>query len=283
MTSPTLRPARTPLMRSISLVVGSILVAGVVAAGLISLVWTPYDPDRVIAAQRLQPPSRAHLLGTDALGIDITSRLMVGAQICLLVGVVATAIGAVLGVPLGVVSGMTHRWWGRAVVRITDVLYAFPALLLAIVLAAALGASTLTGMIAIGVASVPVFTRVTRAATMQVMTQDYVAAARVGGASWISIAVGHVVRNIAPVLGVQVSVTFAMAILAEAALSYLGLATPPTVPTWGRMLYDAQTYLFVAPRLAIWPGLAIAGAVLGFNLLGDGLRDHLDPRLREVS
>lgn len=271
------------MMRRASLVAGALLVGVVVLAGAVSIVWTPFDPGQVRASQRLLPAGGAHPMGTDGYGRDIFSRILAGSGSCLLVGVVSVSIAAVVGVPLGLVGGMSERWWARLVLRASDLLYAFPALLLAILLAAALGASTVTGMVAIGVATIPVFTRITRAGALQVMSQDYVVASRASGTTWPTVAVRHVLRNIAPLIGVQASVSFAMAILAEAALSYLGLATPPTVPTWGRMLYDAQSYLFIAPGQAFWPGLAIAAAVGGFNLLGDGLRDLLDPRLREVN
>ena len=270
-------------MRRVPLITGLVLVAGVVLTALVSLVWTPYDPTAVAAAERLLPPSGSHWLGTDGFGIDIVSRLMAGSRICLLVGIIAVAIAALIGVPLGIVAGMTRGWASGLVLRTTDLLYAFPALLLAILLAAAVGGSTLTGMIAIGVATIPVFTRIARAATLQVMSQDYVDAARMAGTPWWAIAARHVLPNIAPLLGVQASVSFGMAILAEASLSYLGLATQPTTPTWGRMLYDAQLQLFNDPLETLWPAVAIVVAVLAFNLLGDGLRDLLDPRLREAS
>jgi peptide/nickel transport system permease protein len=269
-------------MKRTGLVIGSVLIGLILAAALVSLVWTPFDPSAVVPAQRLQGPSARHLLGTDAFGADILSRLLVGARICLLVGVVSVLIGAGLGVPWGMASAMLHRPWSRVSSRASDLLYAFPALLLAIILAAAVGGSTLTGMIAIGVSTVPVFARITRAATWQVMSQDYVLAARSSGITTWAIARSHVLPNIAPLIGVQASVSYAMAILAEAALSYLGLATPATVPTWGRMLRDGQAYLFNSPAQILWPGLAIAAAVMGFTLLGDGLRDFLDPRLREL-
>lgn len=269
-------------MRRASLVIGVALVAVTVVAGLLSLVWTPYDPLGVDTSAALQGPSAAHWLGTDQLGSDVFSRLLAGAQICLVVGVVSVAISAAVGIPLGVLAGMGPGWLSRLLVRTTDVLYAFPAVLLAILLAAVLGGSTTTGLIAIGVSSVPVFTRITRAGVLQVMSQDHITAARVSGIGWLTIARRHVLPNIAPLLGVQASVSFAMAVLAEAALSYLGLGTQPPTPTWGRMLYDARVLLFSHPGLALWPAAAIAVGVLGFNLLGDGLRDLLDPRLREV-
>lgn len=268
-------------LQRLTLWLGIILVAAVVVTALVSLVWTPFDPNAVQPGNRLRPPQWPHVLGTDGFGIDTLSRLMAGARICLLVGIIAVSIAAVIGVPLGVLAGMGQNWVSQLVLRATDILYAFPALLLAILLAAVFGGSTWTAMAAIGIASVPAFARMARAATLQVMTADYVLAARSSGTSWWGTAVRHVAPNIAPVIGVQASVSFGIAILAEAALSYLGLGSPPQVPTWGRMLRDAQVYLFSDPLQAVLPGLAIAAAVLGFNLLGDGLRDALDPRLRE--
>lgn len=278
-------------MRRQTLVLGAVLVGLVIATALLSLLWTPYDPAAIVGA-KLAPLSPAHLLGTDHLGRDIVSRLMVGAQATVVVGVVAVALAAAGGVPIGVLAGMLDGrfgvgvWAGRlseAMMRAVDVLYAFPALLLAILLAAAVGASTTSAMVAIGVATIPAFARIARAATLTVMTQDFVLAARASGTSRSQTAVRHVLPNIAPVLGVQASVSFGIAILAEAGLSYLGLATPPPRPTWGRMLREGQNVLFAAPEQALWPGIAIGLAVLGLNLLGDGLRDLLDPRLREVS
>jgi peptide/nickel transport system permease protein len=270
-------------MRRAGLWIGVVLVAVVILAALVSLAWTPYNPLQVQPAQTLQPASWRHLLGTDGFGIDILSRLLVGARTTVYVGLVAVSLAAVGGVPLGVLAGMRGGWVSEIVLRVSDILYAFPALLLAILLAAAVGASTGTAMVAIGIASIPAFARVARAATLIVMTQDYILAARASGTSRWTTSVRHVLPNIAAVLGVQASVSFGIAILAEAALSYLGLATPPPTPTWGRMLHDAQTYIFTSPVQALWPGLAIALAVLGLNLLGDGLRDHLDPRLREAA
>ena len=270
-------------MRRAPLVAGVLAVGLVVVAALVSLAWTPYDPGSIDPAGRLVGPGWPHPLGTDTFGRDIASRLMAGSRTTVVVGVVSVAIAAVIGVPLGLVAGMTQGIVARLVLRVTDLLYAFPAILVAMLLAAAFGGSTLTGMTAIGIATVPVFTRITRAGTLTIMSQDYIRAARGSGTTWPSIATRHVWPNLAPLLGVQASVSFGMAILAEAALSYLGLATPPTVPTWGRMLYDAQAQLFNAPMLTLWPAVAIVVAVMGFNVLGDALRDLLDPRLREVA
>ena len=274
-------------MKRASLVAGVVLVAVTVLTALLSMVWTPYDPLAVVPADRLLPPGPNHWLGTDGYGIDLLSRLMVGARIAVLVGVVAVAIAAVIGVPLGVLAGTVavgdrwSRFLSDVVMRGNDILYAFPAMLLAILLAAVFGGSTGTAMVAIGVANIPPFLRVARAATLQVGVSDYVTAARGAGIGRFGIAGRHILPNIAPVIAVQASMAFGMSILSEAALSYLGLSTPLPTPTWGRMLNEAQPYTWSDPLLAVWPGLAIGLAVLGFNLLGDGLRDLLDPRLRE--
>jgi peptide/nickel transport system permease protein len=266
---------------SAGLVAGALLVGLVVLAAVLSFLWTPHDPLLVDAARRLRPPGEGYPLGTDKFGRDTLSQLMVGARTTLYVGVVAVGVAALLGAPLGMIAGMTgHGWLSELVMRVNDLVFAFPALLLAVMLGAVYGAGTLTAMIAIGVAAVPAFARVARAATLQVMVTDYVMAARVAGRTRRAIAVRHVLPNIASVLIVQASVSFAIAILAEAALSFLGFGTRPPTPSWGRMLQESQELLFSTPRLALWPGVAIAVAVLGFNLLGDGLRDYLDPKLR---
>ncbi|HEY9525193.1 MAG TPA: ABC transporter permease [Thermopolyspora sp.] len=265
-------------------IVGGALVGLIVIGALASFVWTPHDPTLVDAASKLHPPGDGYLLGADKFGRDTLSQLMVGARTTLYVGIVAVGIAAMLGTPLGIVAGMTGRGWAaELIMRVNDLVFAFPALLLAIMLGAVYGAGTLTAMIAIGVATVPAFARIARAATMQVMVTDYVLAARAAGRGRVAIAARHVLPNIASVLIVQSSVSFAIAILAEAALSFLGFGTRPPTPSWGRMLQESQELLFSTPRLALWPGLAIAIAVLGFNLLGDGLRDHLDPRLRGMT
>ena len=260
-------------------IIGLIIVCLTVLAALISLLWTPYDPLMAIAADRLQGSSAEHLLGTDRFGRDVLSRLMVGAQITLFVGLVAVSISALIGVPLGIAAGMrSGKFLDSLVMRTADLLLAFPALLLAIIAGAVWGPSTLTAMIAIGIAGIPSFARVARSGTLQVMSQDFIAAARVSKVSELTIATRHVFPNITGLVIVQASVYFALAILAEAALSYLGLGTAPPAASWGRMLQDAQSLLAVQPSLTLWPGLAIALTVLGFNLLGDALRDVLDPR-----
>ena len=269
-------------MRRGTLILSLVLIGIVVALAAVGLFWTPFGPTD-ISGGSLEQPGWPHVLGTDAIGADVLSMLMSGAKICLLVGIVSVAGAAIIGVPIGIFSGMTRGWISDLPARLSDILYGFPALLLAILLAAAVGGSTWTAMAAIAVATIPAFVRLSRAATYQVMSLGYIEAARVSGTPTLAIATRHVLPNIAPVLGVQASVSFGIAILAEAGLSYLGLGSGPDTPTWGRMLREAQSNLFNAPILALWPGLAIAVATMGFNLLGDGLRDLLDPRLREVS
>jgi peptide/nickel transport system permease protein len=221
------------------------------------------------------------LLGTDQVGRDELSRLMAGATNTLLIGIVTVVIAIGFGVPLGGLAALYRGPVEDATMRLADVLLAFPAILLALLFAAVFQPSRATAMAAIGIALVPVFARVVRGAGLQVLEQDYVTIVRTYGASKLWIFFRHLLPNVSSVLIVQATVAFAIAILAEAALSYLGLGTPPPTPSWGRMLNEAQQYLNQAPLLAVWPGLSIALAVLGFNRLGDGLRDVLDPKLVE--
>lgn len=258
--------------------IGLALVGLTALAALVALVWTPYDPVAALPADRLQGPSGDHLLGTDRFGRDTLSRLMSGAQITLFVGVIAVGIAALVGVPLGIAAGYRRGWLDSLIMRVSDLMLAFPALLLAIIAGAVWGPSTLSAMAAIGIAGIPSFARVARAGTLQVMSQDFIASARVSKVPALTIAWRHVLPNLTGLIIVQASVYFALAILAEAGLSYLGLGTAAPAASWGRMLHDAQTMLGTQPLLALWPGLAIAGTVLGFNLLGDGLRDALDPK-----
>lgn len=259
--------------------VGAVLVGLVVAAAVLSFLWTPYDPLLVDPTARLTGPGAAHWLGTDVFGRDVASQLLVGARTTLFVGVVAVGIAAVLGTPLGILAGMLPGWLGGILMRVNDLLLAFPALLLAVMFGAVYGASTLTAMIAIGIATVPSFARIARAGTLRVMSTEYVLAARAANRHPPAIAGRHVLPNVSALLLVQASVSFSIAVLAEAALGFLGFGTRPPTPTWGRMLQESQQVLYAHPALALWPGLAIGIAVLGFNLLGDGLRDRLDPRL----
>jgi len=270
-------PARR--LRAPGLVAGAILVAALLATAALSFVWTPWPPTEIDMASRLLAPSAQHWLGTDVFGRDVASLLMAGARSTILVGTAAVAIGLVPGVALGLAAATLGGWFDEIAMRVADVGFAFPAILTAIMLSAVFGPGIDNAIFAIGLFNVPVFARVTRAQAQSVLARDFVLAARAAGRGPWQIAGRHVLPNIASLLIVQATLQFALAVLAEAALSYLGLGTQPPQPSWGRMLSDAQTLLYTAPRLAVYPGVAIALAVLGLNLLGDGLRDALDPRL----
>lgn len=262
-----------------SFAAGGLLTAFVAGMALLSLAWTPYVANQPNVRQRLAPPSAAHWLGTDALGRDIASQILAGAQNSLLVAVLAVGIGLALGGLLGFLAAARRGWTEELVMRCADFTFAFPAVLSAIMLAAVFGPGTFNSVIAIGIFNIPVFARVVRASANAIWTRDYILAARAAGKGRFRITLEHVLPNILSAIVVQATIQFALAILAEAALSYLGLGTQPPTPSWGRMLNEAQSYVFRAPLLAVWPGCAIAIAVLGLNLLGDGLRDLTDPRL----
>ncbi len=267
-------------LRHPSLAGGSAIMLLVLGLALLSFVWTPYPVDAISAAERLQTPSAAHWLGTDQFGRDVLSRIMVGARNSIAVGVVAVSIGLFAGVALGTWAAARGGWADELVMRTSDVVFAFPAIISALLITAFLGPGAVNAIVAIGIFNIPVFARVTRGAAQQVWGLEYTRAGMAIGKGPTRITIDHVLPNIAPVLIVQATIQFAVAILAEAALSYLGLGTQPPSPSWGRMLFDAQTLMALHPTLAIFPGVAIALAVLGLNLLGDGLRDVLDPRLR---
>ena len=264
-----------------ALLVGALIVGSVIGMALLSFVWTPHDPTLVSSQDRLAPPSAEYWFGTDRFGRDVFSQILVGSRTTLFVGFVAVGIAAVIGVPLGIFAGMAPRWLGELVMRATDLLLAFPALLLAIMFAAVYGGSTFVAMVAIGVASIPNFVRLIRSGTLQVLKAEYVLAARAAGRRPFAIGLRHVLPNVISLVIVQGSIGFAIAVLAEAALSFLGLGTPPPTPSWGRMLEESLLMLSSDPLLAVYPGLSIALAVLGFNLLGDGLRDRFDPKLED--
>jgi peptide/nickel transport system permease protein len=262
-----------------SFVVGGLLSMLVIGSALLSLVWTPWPPYELDIAAKLRPPSSAHWLGTEIFGRDIVSLLLVGARSTILVGVIAVGIGLLFGVCLGLIAAARKGWVEELIMRLGDFTFAFPAVLSAIMLAAVVGPGMVTSITAIGIFQIPTFMRVTRASANAIWAREFVLAARASGKGKFRITVEHVLPNILSVLIVQATIQFALAILAEAALSYLGLGTQPPQPSWGRMLNDAQSLLFQSPSLAVYPGLAIATAVLGLNLLGDGLRDLFDPRL----
>ena len=265
--------------RHASFVVGGALVALLLLTAALSFVWTPHSATELDIPNKLQGPSASHWLGTDSLGRDIVSLLIVGSQNSIAVGVIAVGIGIAFGVSLGLLAAARRGWVEEVVMRFSDFTFAFPALLSAIMLTAVYGPGLVTSIVAIGIFNVPVFARITRSAANGVWARDYVLASRACGKGGWHITVQHVLPNIASGLIVQATIQFALAILAEAALSYLGLGTQPPQPSWGRMLNEAQSMLFLAPQLAVWPGLAIALSVLGLNLMGDGMRDLLDPRL----
>nr|WP_238946486.1 ABC transporter permease [Vandammella animalimorsus] len=265
--------------RQPSLLVGGLLTLLLLCTALLSMVWTPHPPGEQYTDRRQAAPSAEHWLGTDVYGQDMLSQLMVGAQSSVLVGVVAVGIGLLLGVALGLLAATRKGWVEELIMRLADLTFAFPAILTAIMMRAVYGSGVVISIIAIGIASVPIFARLTRASANALLERDFVLAARACGRRPWAIAWEHVLPNLLPVLIVQATIQFAIAILAEAALSYLGLGTQYPTPSWGRMLSEAQSTLFDAPMLAVYPGVTIALAVFGLNLLGDGLRDRLDPRL----
>jgi peptide/nickel transport system permease protein len=262
-----------------SFAIGAVLSLLLILAAALSLVWTPWSPYEMNLAAKLQKPSAAHWMGTDSFGRDVASLLLVGARASILVGVIAVGIGLTVGTALGLLAAARRGWVEEAIMRLTDFTMAFPAILSAIMMTAVFGAGMVNAIIAIGIYNIPTFARITRASANAIWSREYVAAARACGKGSFAITMQHVLPNISAVLIVQITIRFAVAILAEAALSYLGLGTQPPQPSWGRMLSEAQTLMFQAPLLAVFPGVAIALAVLGLNLLGDGLRDLLDPRL----
>jgi peptide/nickel transport system permease protein len=262
-----------------SFMIGLVLTLVLVAAAGLSFVWTPHDPYEIDLALKLRAPDARFWLGTDAFGRDVASLLLVGARASIAVGVIAVGIGLAIGTALGLLASARRGWVEEAIMRLSDFAFAFPAILSAIMMTAVFGPGIVNAIVAIGIYNIPTFARITRASANAVWSREFVLAARACGKGSFAITIEHVLPNVLSVLIVQATIRFAIAILAEAALSYLGLGTQPPQPSWGRMLSEAQTLMFTAPRLAVFPGLAIALAVLGLNLLGDGLRDLLDPRL----
>jgi peptide/nickel transport system permease protein len=263
-----------------TLYIGLVLVSGLVAVGLLSLVWTPLDPEHVDASARFLPPSGAHLLGTDRLGRDVLSELMVGARKSLSIAVLATTAAIVPGVILGLVAAMWPGFSEKLIMRFADVILGFPGILIALVLASVMGPGNKTVITAMVIWMIPMIARLTRGPAKQVLVTDYVRAARAYGRSRPYIVLRHVLPNVTPLIIVQASILFAVAILVEAALSYLGLGAQRPGASWGLMLLEAQPDIAQRPLLAVFPGVAIILAALGFNLLGDGLRTLLDPRQR---
>ena len=264
-----------------TLILGAALTLLVVLAAALGLVWTPYDVERLDIAAKLQPPGAAHWLGTDHFGRDLLSMILVGARTSIAVALVAVGIGAGIGTPLGLTAAARPgSLLDEAIMRANDIVFAFPALVIAILITAVAGASAVNAIVAIGIFNIPVFARLARGAALPLWTREFVLAARVAGKGRARISVEHILPNILNALIVMATIQFAFGVLAEAALSYVGLGAQPPLPSWGRMLADAQTMVAIAPHMALVPGLAIVLTVLGLNLLGDGLRDLLDPRLR---
>jgi|SRR5580658_754623 peptide/nickel transport system permease protein len=277
--TPTARAMRR-LLRRKGAVFGLFVIAFLVALALFAPLISHYDPNAQIWSAVRKAPSALHWFGTDDVGRDVLARVVYGARASLMAGIISVAIAIAIGVPVGLIAGYVGGFIDALFGRITDAMLACPFLILAIALAAFLGPSLGNAMIAIGITTTPIFIRLTRAQVMAVKVEDYVEAARaVGNPHW-RIALVHILPNILPALLVQATLSLAAAIIAEASLSFLGLGQQPPAPSWGSMLNAAQRFLVNAPWMAIWPGLAIFVAVLSFNLVGDGLRDALDPRSR---
>ena len=265
--------------RHVTFAIGLAITAMLVLTAALSLTYTPRDPLEMSMEGRLQGPSRAHPFGTDQFGRDLLSRVMIGSVTSILVGVIAVGIGMGLGVLLGMLSGYFGGWLDEVFMRLMDAVQGFPAILSALLITAVFRPSVAMTMVAIGVSFLPVFARLTRASFLELRDREFVLAARALGARDATLVGRHIFPNTVPPLIVQATISFPVAILAEAALSYLGLGTQPPHPSWGLMLREAQAFLSMSPWFAIFPGTAIASTVLGLNLLGDGLRDLLDPKL----
>jgi peptide/nickel transport system permease protein len=268
------RPRRLPR----GLLIGAAISVVVLGSALLGLFWTPYDPTALSIVDKLQPASARHWLGTDQLGRDLLSMLLAGARSTLGVALLAVLLGLIPGVLLGLWAAARGGWLDELLMRGNDLLFAFPALLLAILLSAVFGPGVLNAVLAIGIFNVPVFARVTRGGALPLWQREFIQAARVAGKGDLRISLEHVLPNLRGLLIVQATLQFSLGIVAEASLSYVGLGNQPPLPSWGRMLNEAQTLTALAPGLAFYPGLVIALAVLGLNLLGDGLRDRFDPK-----
>lgn len=264
-----------------NLLLGAALSAVFVAAAMLSFVWTPYDVAAMDIANKLETPNAAHWFGTDHFGRDIFSMIMVGARTSIAVALVAVGIGMAAGIPLGLAAAAGKGGiLDEIIMRGNDLIFAFPSLVIAILITAVFGPGAVNAIIAIGIFNIPVFARITRGSALSLWERDFVLAARVAGKSTPRISFEHILPNILNLLIVQSTIQFSLGILAEAALSYVGLGAQPPTPSWGRMLADAQTMVSFAPHLALIPGFAIILTVLGLNLMGDGLRDALDPQIR---
>lgn len=263
------------------LIIGAGLSGIFVIAAALSFLWTPYDILTLDVGNKLKTPNAENWLGTDHFGRDILSMIMMGARTSIAVALVAVGIGMTLGVPLGLwAAARRGHFTDELIMRGNDMIFAFPSLVIAILITAVFGASAVNAIIAIGIFNIPVFARLARGGALSLWERDFILAARVSGKSAAHISVEHILPNLANLLIVQGTIQFSLGILAEAALSYIGLGAQPPTASWGRMLADAQTLVSIAPHTALIPGSAIVLTVLGLNLIGDGLRDLLDPRIR---
>ncbi len=270
-------------LKNKNFLIGIIIVSLIVIMAIVSFFYTPYDPNKMHIRDRLKPPSAKHLLGTDQYGRDILSRIMKGAVNSIFVGILSVGVGLLFGLFFGAIAAYFGGWKDEIIMRIMDVLYGFPPVLMAILITSILGPGIRNSILAIGIFNIPVFARLTRGSFLSTKERDFVQAARALGDKESVIILKHIFPNIISPIIVQSATQFAVAILAEAALSYLGLGTQPPNASWGRMLKEAQTYMRLSPWPAIFPGLAIGFAVLGVNMLGDGLRDIFDPKLSHLS
>ncbi|BCG94052.1 ABC transporter permease [Mesorhizobium sp. 131-2-1] len=276
----TLASLLAKAFRNRSFLIGFAITALVAAVAILSYAWTPYEVTRLVISDKTLAPSSAHWFGTDHFGRDILSMIMVGARNSIAVALVAVGIGMGVGVPLGAFAAARGGLADEALMRLNDLVFAFPALLSAIMITAIFGPGAINAIIAIGIFNIPVFARVARAGALAIWPREFILAARAAGKGPTLITIEHILPNIATLLLVQGTIQFALGILAEAGLSYVGLGAQPPMPSWGRMLFDAQTRMVVAPWMAIFPGMAIVITVLGLNLLGDGIADILDPKSR---
>ncbi len=274
------RDALRRLLRHRLAMFGAVVLTLVAIMGVFGTAIAPYDPNGMDFANRFASPSFAHWMGTDDFGRDIFSRIIVGARVSLLSGVVAVSVATAVGTSLGLIAGYSTRLTDEVIMRAMDVLYAFPAILLAIAVLAALGKGIENAMIAIGVVYIPIFARIARAAVLGIRNEEFIIAARALGAGNIRILATHVLPNVLSPIIVEITLSLAFAILAEAALSFFGLGTQPPDPSWGRMLSEGRDFFRQSGWMGVFPGLAIFFTVMGFNFLGDGLRDALDPKLR---
>jgi peptide/nickel transport system permease protein len=256
----------------VAFAVGAVITSAFIAVALLAMIWTPYDPTAISIVDKLQPPGRHHWFGTDQLGRDTLSLVMAGARNTVGVALVSVIIGLGVGVPLGLTAAARGGVTDEIVMRGNDLIFAFPSLLLAILITAVLGPGAVNAIIAIGVFNIPVFARVVRASALGLWTRDYTLAAQVAGKGRARISVEHILPNLAGVLVIQGTIQFSLGVIAEAGLSYVGLGAQPPTPSWGRMLNEAQSLTALDPLLALFPGFAVVLLVLGLNLLGDGLR-----------